>query len=104
MLKSGSCLSHLSDLLCASSRRLTALGDGAYLLVDLADGLINLALLTSVLLLRDLALLILLPVLLPGLGGFLLSLGSQDALSLADSPDVRLLLFVGLLGVGVCFF
>jgi len=99
VLKSGGCLLHLGNLLCALASLLTALVDGANLITDLADGSVDLALLGSLLLLTDLTLLVLLPVLLPGLGGLLLSLGSHDGLALAGSPNVRLRFFLGVVGV-----
>ena len=101
MLKSSSSLLHLCDLIStvAISIRITALGDIADLIADLAHAGIDLGLLASVLFLSDLTLLVLLPVLLPGLGGLLLSLGSQDGLALAGSPDVGLRVFSGSVGV-----
>ena len=90
VLESGGCPSHLSDLLSALSGSLAARGNGADLLVDLADGLANLGGLLPVLLFGELAALVLLPVLLPGLAGLLLSLGPRDVLALTKPLDVGL--------------
>ena len=78
VLESGCCPSHLSDLLRACSGSLAALRDGADLLADLADGAVNLGGLLPVLLIKELALFVLLPVLLPGLSGLCLSLVSSN--------------------------
>jgi len=90
VLESGCCPSHLSDLLSARSSSLAATGNGADLLVDLADGLVDLAGLLPVLFFGELTLLVLLPVLLPSLAGLSLSLSPRDLLSLTQPLDVGL--------------
>ena len=99
MLESGGCLLHLCDLLGTAASRLTALGNIANLIIDLADGVVDLGRLGSVLFLGDLTLLVLFPVLLPGLSRFLLSLGSQDLLALASSSNEVLCIFFRSVGV-----